>query len=358
LITLWLIDNAIGIPTGKMDQLLLPYLQANSDSDRDQHLQEILSTYAVPEVRITLRRRLSFFVDSHGKSPHNKDAEDLFQEIMTKIVEALHDLTEPSSNAVIEDLQEYIGRITANCCNDVLRKQSPTRTRLKYNLRFLLTHHEDFAVWKAAGLTLTGIAEWRNERLPAQSVVSLDLEELASFKSATWPTENLKQVPLILIVREVFRWLSRPVEIDELVSIVAAIQNIKDHPAVELHETLSTDTSNAQALLESKDVLRTLWRALRELSTEQRDVFCFGFEDERGRDLFTVLLETETVTFRELTEELACPTDEVVRLWSKMPMDNKAIAEELKITRGRVYQYRSRALEKLKKGLLPFSAEK
>jgi RNA polymerase sigma factor (sigma-70 family) len=342
-----------------MDQLLLPYLQANSDSDRDQQLQEILSTYAVPEVRITLRRRLSFFVDSHGKSPHNKDAEDLFQEIMTKIVQALHDLTEPSSNAVIEDLQEYIGRITANCCNDVLRKQSPTRTRLKYNLRFLLTHHEDFAVWKAAGLTLTGIAEWRNERVaPAQSMVSVDSQELASFKSSTWPTENLKQVPLTLIVREVFRWLSRPVEIDELVSIVAAIQNIRDLPTVALHENLPTDISDAQALLEGKDVLRTLWRALRELSAEQRDVFCFGFEDERGRDLFTVLLETETVTFRELTEELARPTDDVVRLWSKMPMDNKAIAEELKIPRGRVYQLRCRALEKLKKGLLPFSAEK
>ena len=341
-----------------MDQLLLPYLQANSDSDRDQQLQEILSTYAVPEVRIALRRRLSFFVDARGKSPHNKDAEDLFQEIMTKIVQALHDLTEPSSNAVIEDLQEYIGRITANCCNDVLRKQSPTRTRLKYNLRFLLTHHEDFAIWKAAGLTLTGLAEWRNERLaPAQSMVSVDLDELASFKSATWPTENLKQVPLTLIVGEVFRRLSRPVEIDELVSIVAAIQNIKDLPTVALHENLPTDSSNAQALLEGKDVLRSLWRALRELSTEQREVFCFGFEDDRGRDLFTVLLETETVTFRELTEELGRPTDEIVRLWSKMPMDNKAIAEELKITRGRVYQHRSRALEKLKKGLLPFSGE-
>jgi len=256
-------------------------------------------------------------------------------------------------------LQKYIARITANCCNDVLRKQSPTRTRLKYNLRFLLTHHEDFAVWKSAGLTLTGIAEWRNERVaPTQSLMSVDSEALATFRSATWPSENIKQVSLTRIVREVFHWLSRPVEIDELVGIVAAIQNIKDLPTVALHENLPTDTSNAQALLEGKDVLRTLWRALRELSPEQRDVFCFGFEDDSGRDLFTVLLETETVTFRELTEELGRSTDEIVRLWSKMPMDNKAMAEELKITRGRVYQHRSRALEKLKKGLLPFSRGK
>src|SRR5436190_20400021 len=99
-----------------MDQLLLPYLQASTDSDREQQLQEILSAYAVPEVRIALRRRLSFFVDVHGKSFRNQDAEDLFQEIMTKIVQALHDLTEQSSDAAIEDLHEYIARITANCC--------------------------------------------------------------------------------------------------------------------------------------------------------------------------------------------------------------------------------------------------
>jgi len=343
---------------GDMDQLLLPYLRATDHSDREQHLQEILSAYAVPEVRIALRRRLSFFVDAHGKSRHNQDAEDLFQEIMTKIVQALHDLTEPSSNAKIEDLKEYIARVTANCCNDVLRKQSPSRTRLKYNLRFLLTHHEDFAVWKSAGVTWAGLREWRNERVSAAELSgSIDSQELAAFRSARWPGENTKQVALPRIVREVFGWLSRPVELDQLVSIVATIQSIEDLPTIALHENVSTDNSSAQARLEGKDVLRRLWQALRELSTEQRDVFCLGFEDESGRDLFTVLLENEIVTFRELAEELDRSTDDIVRLWSKMPMDNKSIAEELKVSRGRVYQHRSRALEKLKKGLLPFSGE-
>src|ERR1041384_5310199 len=224
---------------GDMDQLLLPYLRATDHSDREQHLQEILSAYAVPEVRYALRRRLSFHVDTHGKNPHNQDAEDLFQEIMTKIVQALHDLKEPSSNATIEDFKEYIARVTANCCNDVLRKQSPSRTRLKYNLRFLLTHHEDFAVWKSAGMTLTGLAEWRTERVsPAQLSFSHDSQELAAFRAAKWPGENIKQVPLPRIVGEIFRWRSSPIEIDELVSIVADIQSIEDLPSVALHENL------------------------------------------------------------------------------------------------------------------------
>ncbi len=351
-----------------MDQLLLPYLQASDDSDRQRHLSEILSRYAVPEVRLALRRRLSFFVNSRGKSPHNQDAEDLFQEIMTKIVQALHDLREPSATTVIEDLEEYIARIATNCCNDVLRTKSPSRTRLKYNLRFVLTHHADFSIWKSDRRTLTGFAEWQHKGMSAAYVtLSADSEDiLANFRSTRFAGEYIKQVPLTQIVAEVFRWLSSPVELDELVSIVAALQNVRDLPAETIHESLLTDigssprdaTLSSHAQLEGKDILRRLWEALRELSVEQRDVFCLGFEDERGRDLFTLLLESEIVTFRELTQELGRSTEEIVRLWSKMPMDNKEIAVELKASRGQVYKWRFRALEKLRKGLLPFSGEK
>jgi RNA polymerase sigma factor (sigma-70 family) len=351
-----------------MDQLLLPYLQARDDSDRQRHLNEILLEYAVPEVRLALRRRLNFSVDSRGKSPHNQDAEDLFQETMTKIVQALHDLRKPSGTTVIENLEEYIARIVTNCCNDVLRTKSPSRTRLKYNLRFVLTHHEDFSIWKSDRHTLTGFAEWRHEGMsPSHVTLSVDVEDtLASFRSTRFPRENIKQVPLTRIIAEVFRWLSSPLELDELVSIVATVQDVKDLPAERLHEDSLTDIGrslndtglSSHSLLEEKAILRTLWQALRELSVEQRDVFYLGFEDERGRDLFTVLLEGEVVTFRELAQGLGLPTEEIVKLWSKIPMDNNAIAVELKATRGQVYKWRFRALERLRKGLLPFSGEK
>jgi hypothetical protein len=249
-----------------------------------------------------------------------------------------------------------------------LRLKKPSRTRLKYNLRFVLTHHEDFSIWKSDRHTLTGFSEWRHKEMSTSRVtLSVDSEDrLANFRSTRFPRENIQQVALTRIVAEVFRWLSSPVELDELVSIVATVQDVKDLPAERLHENSLTDigrslndtTLSTHSLLEEMAILRSLWQALRELSVEQRDVFCLGFEDESGRDLFTVLLESEIVTFRELTEQLGRPTDEIVRLWSKMPMDNKAIAIELKTTRGQIYKWRFRALERLKKGLLPFSVEK
>jgi hypothetical protein len=51
-----------------MDQLLLPYLQASDQSERQQHLDELLMVHAAPVVRQALRRRLGFYVDQSGIS--------------------------------------------------------------------------------------------------------------------------------------------------------------------------------------------------------------------------------------------------------------------------------------------------
>src|SRR5262249_35710988 len=138
------------------------YLQASDESEGQQHLDEILMVHAAPVVRQALRRRLGFYVDQRGINPHNQDAEDLYQEIMAKVVQAVHDLRTPATKSDIQNLKQYVARIASNACNDVLRAKSPARARLKNNLRFLLTNHRDFAVWKMEGETLSGFAVWRD----------------------------------------------------------------------------------------------------------------------------------------------------------------------------------------------------
>ncbi len=351
-----------------MDQLLLPYLQASDESERQRHLDELLLVHAAPVVRQALRRRLGFYVNQRGINPHNQDAEDLYQEIMAKIVQSLHDLRNPSSKTDIENLQQYVARTASNACNDVLRTKYPARARLKNNLRFVLTHHRDFAVWKTEGETLSGFAVWRDSSKSLSSERELaDIEErLANFRSTRSPRENIKQVPLTKIVAELFRWIGSPVELDMLVNIVARLLDVKDYPVESvddettayLEERVVDSAFGSSSRLEEQALLRSLWQALKELATEQRDVFCFGFEDESGRDLFTVLLEAEIVNLRELAQELGRSLETIMRLWSKMPMEDETIAVEMKTTRRQVQKWRFRALGRLKKGLLPFANEK
>jgi RNA polymerase sigma factor (sigma-70 family) len=319
-------------------------------------------------VRQALRRRLGWYVNQRGINPHNQDAEDLYQEIMTKIVQTLHDLRNPSAKTGIENLKQYVARIASNACTDVLRTKSPARARLKNNLRFILSHHRDFAVWKTEDETLCGFAVWRDSSKSQSSERQLvDIEDrLASFRSTRFPRENIRQVPITKLVAELFQWIGSPVELDLLVNLVAKLLDVKDHPTESVDdESLSyaearirDSTLSSSSRLEEQALLRRLWQELKELTTEQRDVFCLGFEDEDGRDLFTVLLEAEIVNLRELTQELGRSPETIVGLWSQMPMDDEAIASELKTTRAQVYKWRFRALRRLQRGLLPFTGEK
>jgi RNA polymerase sigma factor (sigma-70 family) len=347
-----------------MDQLLLPYLHAPDDAERRLRIDELLLIHAAPVVRHTIRRRLGFYVDQRGRNPHNQDAEDLYQDIIAKVVQALAD---SSTTSAIENLNQYVSRIAANACNDILRSKSPARARLKNNLRYVLSQHEDFALWKNEAATLCGFRAWIDTSKSGSSEgMLIDKQKLENFRFSRFKTENIKQIPLTKLVAELFRWIGSPVQLDELVKVTATLLDVEDRPLESLDDVMNEHLEarivdnkfTTASRLEAEALLRTLWQELKELSPEQRDVFCFSFEDEAGRDLFTMLLEAEIVDLKLIGEELGRPMDTIVLLWSKMPMDDEAIAKELRVTRVRVQKWRFRALEKLRKGLLPFSGRK
>src|SRR5438067_5765432 len=129
-----------------MDQLLLPYLQAVDESERQERLDDLILIHAVPIVRRILRFRLGFHVSQRGTNRDNHEAEDLYQETLTKIVQTLHDLQTSSRSTEIEDLRRYVSSIAINACIDFLRARSPAKYRLKLNVRYIFTRHPDSLV--------------------------------------------------------------------------------------------------------------------------------------------------------------------------------------------------------------------
>src|SRR5216684_3269023 len=107
-----------------MDHVLLPYLQATEESEREQRLEELLLFHAIPEIRFILRQRLGFHVSQQEVNPHNQDAEDLYQEIIAKTVQILRDLSTSSPKPEIENFKQYVGRIATNVCINFIRAKS------------------------------------------------------------------------------------------------------------------------------------------------------------------------------------------------------------------------------------------
>ena len=339
-----------------MDNVLVPYLTADDERERQQHLDELLTLRAAPLIRQVLRRRLSFNVNAQGINENNQDAEDLYQEAMTRVVQVLNQL-QSSSDTDIENFEHYVSRIVSNICTDFIRAKSPALTRLKYSLRDLLKRHKDFVSWEHEGEILCGFAPWRNTGKSAFSDQSFeDLEtKLNSFKSLYFADEDIRLAPLSQVVAELFDWILGPVEIDSLVRMVAYLLDIKDQqleslddPSLARRDLYFAATQSSESHLEASELLARLWQAVIQLPAEQRDAFAFGFEDAAGQDLFTLLLAAEIVNWDELAHEMGRSVQEVARLHVLMPMDNATVADELRASRENVYKWRFRAIRRLR----------
>ena len=334
----------------------MPYLTATDHRERQQLLDELLTLRAAPLIRRLLLRKLGFYVSAQGVNENNQDAEDLYQEAMTRVVQELRQL-QSSPGTDIGNFELYVSGLTSNLCTDFLRAKSPARTRLKYGLRDLLKRHKDFASWERDGEVLCGFISWRNTGKGAFRTADQELEtELDSFQSFHFANEGIRLAPVSQIVAELFDWMGGPVEIDVLVRMVAYLLDIKDQQFESLENPVPArrntyfvaDDHSGESQVEANELLARLWQAVIRLPREQRDSFALGFEDQAGQDLFTLLLGAEIVSWYELAHEMGRSVQEVVRLRLRMPMDSASVADELKASRENVYKWRFRAIRRLK----------
>jgi RNA polymerase sigma factor (sigma-70 family) len=340
-----------------MDNVLVPYLAARDEQQRQQHLDELVTVRAAPLIRQVLRRRLSFYVSAQGVNGNNQDAEDLYQESMTRVVQVLQQLHSASGNE-IQNFDLYVSRIASNTCTNFLRAKSPARTRLKYGLRHLLKRHKDLVSWENDGEILCGFAAWRNTGKSAFSDQPWpDVEtKLDSFQSLHFADEDLRFAPVSQIVAELFCWIAGPIEIDLLVRMVAYLINIQaerieslDDPSPARWEGyFVSNVRSGESHVEANELLARLWQAVIQLPVKQRDAFALSFEDEAGEDLFTMLRAAEIVNWDEIARGMGRSVQEVVRLRGRMPMNGAGVAEELKASRENVYKWRFRAIRRLK----------
>ena len=340
-----------------MDSVLQPYLTADDDRGRQQRLNELLTVHAAPLIRHGLRQRLGFYVSAQGVNGNNQDAEDLYQESMTRVVQVLHQLN-TASGIEIDNFNLYVSRIASNTCTDFLRAKSPARTRLKDGLRHLLKRHKDLVSWEHDGEILCGFASWRNTGKSAFSDQPLqDLEtKLESFQSLHFSDEDVRFAPVSQIAAELFYWIGGPVEIDVLVRMIAYLLDIQDEQIESLDDPSPTkreanfvsSTRSDESHVEANELLVRLWQAVIQLPAEQRDAFALSFEDEAGEDLFTMLRAAEIVNWDEIAQGMGRSVPEVVRLRARMPLDGASVAEELRASRENVYKWRFRAIRRLK----------
>ena len=344
-----------------MDSILQYLLDSQDEAERKRRFDEIILVHTVPLVRGILGERLGFYLNPSGKSRSNPEAEDLYHQIMLKLIQRLSDLQAAPEKYAINDYRRYVSSVASNECNSYLRGRSRARARLKNNLRMLISRRKEFKIWKRDDRTsLCGFAAWEGRSISTASSKRLARlkEAPETFTSAGFASEDPQQVPYTKLIAEILQWLGGPIELEDLVELVAMFRRVQDQPAESIEAAeeqqgfqLADPTPRTDARLESKEIVRKLWEEIKQLPPNYRIAFCLGPVGEENDDLWDLLLTAEVISLSELAEGLEISLEKLVEIWPRLPMDSKKLAEYLGATRSQVKKWRFRAVERLRERL-------
>lgn len=267
------------------------------------------------------------------------DADDITGTIHLRLVARLRAVPRSPEDAVGE-LEKYVATLTYNVINDHLREIFPERTRLKSRLRYALLHDPRLALWSVGDTLVCGLSFWRGSDVLAAEPAIDAANAPVEMCDPTRPADAL-----VLL----FQHTGRAVTFDGVVNCIAAVWNIVDAPAspepdlgkLEAAQPMTADS------LEAREMLRALWREIRELRPPQRKALLLNLRGYDSGDVASLLVMTGIAPFDELAAALEMAPEELAALWYELPLDDQRIAAILGVTRQQVINLRKSARSRL-----------
>ena len=330
----------------KIDALLEPLLSATSDEHADELLSQLIAAHAEPVIKGVIRFKLRF---NSYQETQRAEADDIHQEVVLQLVGQLQRFRKLPETHPITDVRGMAAIIAHRTCARWMRRQFPERHALKNRLHYLLTRQRGFAIWEDDnGKSIAGFVVWQQQRKPAVRNLS---DVAAHIRKAQQLAET---------VAGIFDYAGGPIEFDELVTVVAAIQGISDQPVESLTEDddggfdPATPDRDPAWRIEKKMFLQRLWEELTQLPVNQRAALLLNLKDASGFGCITLFPAIGIATIRQLAAALEFPAERLAELWNELPIEDAHIAELLGLTRQQVINARKSGRERLARRLKGF----
>jgi len=316
------------------DSLLREYLSATTDAEIETTLTRIVQEFARPLIfRV---------VSSVLRGEAARDAEDLVSETVIHLVRRLREVKAESSGQPIRDLRRYVAIAAYNSCHERLRERYPAHNRLRNQLRYLLNHHSDFALWQSQGQFVCGRSHWAGR--PAGSV-----EWLRNWSApARSDPSAVNRSQITQLVTEILTQADQPVELDSLVQAIGRLIELQDRPTESpLLGTEVVAEMPVDRRLELRMSLRELWDDIQQLPFRQRVALLLSLRDTQGREILSLLPRARISTIAEIAAALQIPLPKLAELWSALPLDDATIGQLLGASTQQVIKLRRLARERL-----------
>jgi hypothetical protein len=342
-------ENGAGI-----DPILLPFLAAADAQTAEIALEELIAAEAYPRIRDIVGYKLRQHEERRRAAD---DCADVQSEILLQLVARLSELRANPHSHAIHDFRGYVAVAAYRSCYDYLRRKYPQRHSLKQRIRRVLVRAADLDCWEADGIVLCG----QKERRGSASQSATGPNFIASFREsfpalshflASRGTAN--EAGLGDTLREFFRQVPWPVELDDLVAIMMEFQPVGSICRTALSEEereqrmnqLRADPMLAERL-SHRAYLNNLWKEIEQMSSRHCTALLLHLRDDRGESPMDLFLTMQIAPFPQIAAVLGMKEEELAGLWNRLPLDDAAIAERLGLRRQQIINLRSSARERL-----------
>jgi DNA-directed RNA polymerase specialized sigma24 family protein len=330
------------------DPLLQPFLEAVSEEQAERALSRLLADLE-PVIKNIIGYKLRvYFTDSRKEAT---DAEDIYSDTILQLLTRLAEIRSNPQAEAIQNVRSYAAVTTYRACYEYLRRKYPQRYSLKNKLRYFLTHQPGFALCEVDGEWQAGLARWQNEKPGgAKSLLDSLRDDPRHFIRDAVPKGKVESASLAELLTAIFNRVEQPLELDELVAIVAEIWNIKD-------QIQPTDERDAKPLLEQmqgkgidpasefdhRAYLAALWQEITAMSPRHCAALLLNLKDEQGCCAIDLFLLTGVATFKEIAAAIDQSETWLAEIWNHLPIDDLRIAEYLGLQRQQVINLRKSA---------------
>jgi hypothetical protein len=316
--------------------LLCEFLRADDEIRSERSLALLFSNYAEPQVRRMLRRKMSVM-----GVVERQDLDDVCSHVLLDLLRHLRHLQENNDNEPIQDFGAYTSTITYRGYSDYLRRKYPRRYRLKVQVRELFRSDKRFEVWQSSqNEWICGLATTHRTKGTANLQ---EIRELCSdFVRGNRPSEPAE------FVAEFLKRIDAPVELDDLVGLIAEFWGVRDATAADLEEARSVPMPSAEKeVIDVRRRLEKLWAQVCLLPVRQRHALLLNLRDGKRGSALTLLPAIGIASVLSIAAALEVSNNELRSIWNELPLDDNQIARRLEIQRQQVINLRKSARARL-----------
>lgn len=340
------------------EDLIQSFLRAEDVSESEKLLSTLIQEHAEPIIAGIIRNKLRVSLSHSEGGSQNQDALEIKGDVRAAILAELQCLKDGAQGQPISNFHNYVAIKTYSACADYFRAKNPQRRRLKDLLRYHLKQNRTFALWEAEDRRwLCGLQTWRGaaSRTARSDRLQQLLTEPLSIINASDPAPALgvSHPPPAELLTAIFESVGHPVELNQLVTIVADVWGIKDQPDESFdlddgaREGLIDSAARVDVVVEQRLYLQRLWAEVAKLPPLQRSALLLNLRDVQGGSVIAFVPHLGIATKAEIAEMLSMSAGQFSGLWDELPLDDASIARLLGVTRQQVINLRKTARERL-----------